>query len=148
MLAPLLLVYALSNNRVKRTDDQTIRNRINTVGYLNFSQVVVPLAATERESLHWILYLNNFNNICFQRIACFFVFDKEASADLNNYIDLANAYATQLALLASKYTIIIKIFLSSYNILHFSFLSYLPKILSPFRCKNYRIFGFSSPWRV
>ncbi len=47
MLAPLLLVYALSNNRVKRTDDQTIRNRINTVGYLNFSQVVVPLAATE-----------------------------------------------------------------------------------------------------
>ena len=37
-------------------------------------------------------------------MACFFVFDKEASAELNNNIGLANAYATQLATLASRYT--------------------------------------------
>lgn len=37
-------------------------------------------------------------------MACFFVFDNEASTELNNNIDLANAYATQLALFASKYT--------------------------------------------
>ncbi len=43
-------------------------------------------------------------NFYFQRISCFFVFDKEASADLNNNLTLANAYATQLAYLASKYT--------------------------------------------
>lgn len=37
-------------------------------------------------------------------MACFFVFDKEASLELNNNIELANAYATQLATLASRYT--------------------------------------------
>ena len=37
-------------------------------------------------------------------MACFFVFDKEASAELNNNLELANVYATQLAALASRYT--------------------------------------------
>ena len=37
-------------------------------------------------------------------MSCFFVFDQQASAELNNNLDLANAYATQLATLASRYT--------------------------------------------
>ena len=37
------------------------------------------------------------------RFACFFVFDKEASEDLNYNLDLANSYATRLASLASQY---------------------------------------------
>jgi len=48
--------------------------------------------------------LNSSINFCFQRFACLFVFDKEASADLGNDLTLANQYATQLAFLASKYT--------------------------------------------
>ncbi|CAF1018583.1 unnamed protein product [Rotaria sordida] len=75
-------------NRVKRADgDDPITRRIQTVGNLVFDSNVTPTAKISR------------------KIACFFVFDKEASADLNNSLSYAKKYATQLATLASKYTI-------------------------------------------
>ncbi len=49
------------------------------------------------------LKINSFSFFS-SRISCFFVFDKDASADLNNDLGLATEYATQLALSASNYT--------------------------------------------
>ncbi|CAF0875242.1 unnamed protein product [Rotaria sp. Silwood1] len=80
------LLSSKTNNRIKRADDDTISRRIQTVGNLVFDPTPVRAATIRR------------------KMACFFVFDNEASADLNNNLDNANNYATQLATLASKYT--------------------------------------------
>ncbi|CAF2941973.1 unnamed protein product [Rotaria sp. Silwood2] len=80
------LLSSEANNRVKRADDDSISRRIQTEGNLVFDTTVVQAATIRRQ------------------IACFFVFDKEAAADLNNNLGHANRYATQLAKLASKYT--------------------------------------------
>ena len=47
-----------------------------------------------------------FSKLCdfFSRFACLFVFDKEASNELQNNYELGNFYATQLADFASRYT--------------------------------------------
>lgn len=62
-----------------------IVERILAVGNLNFNTSILPDATEHR------------------KIACFFVFDKEASAELNNNLELATNYSIQLATLASKY---------------------------------------------
>ncbi|CAF3383881.1 unnamed protein product [Rotaria socialis] len=75
-----------ANTNITLIPDALITSRIQLVGNLVFDDTVVSTASIHR------------------KIACFFVFDKEASDDLNGNINYARSYATQLAALASKYT--------------------------------------------
>ncbi|CAF1312104.1 unnamed protein product [Adineta ricciae] len=75
-----------SIDRVKRATVEELKILIQSKGGLAFDTTVVPEATEPR------------------KFACLFVFDKEASNELQNNYELGNFYATQLADFASRYT--------------------------------------------
>jgi hypothetical protein len=87
--------------RIRRASDDDIRNRLPLVGSHTFDTNPLPQATIPRRLVNDLSLLSQSAFVF--RFACLFVFDKEASNDLNNKTELADAYATQLATMATRY---------------------------------------------